>query len=182
MKMSASLCYRIFVYLLFSLSLSACGFHLRGAMRLPPELNPIYIDSDQPYSPFEQALRASLESSNIQIVNSPSPQAATLQIINRNLTSSLVTISANTFTTQYNVTYAITYQVIDRHKNVVIPSNTITSANTYSANNTQMLGAANQQDALVDTLRNNTVFLLLTRLGSKQVRDAFQKGKSSDAR
>jgi LPS-assembly lipoprotein len=173
--------YKFLILILLSLSLAACGFHLRGATPMAGELNLVYIDSDQPYAPFEQALRAYLESSNIQIVDSPSPQAATIQIIDRSLTTSLITTSTNTLLIQYVLTYAVTYRVLDRYQNIIIVPNTIRSSNTYSSNNTQMLGSANQQDLLVDSLRNNTVFLLITRLNSKEARLAFKTGHPPNA-
>ena len=172
---------KLFICIVLCVLLSACGFHLRGPVELPPGLNSLYIDSDQPYAPFEQALRTNLEASNINIVNSPSPEAATLKILSRSLTTTLISISTNTLTTQYNITYTINYQLMDRKNNIIIPNASIGSSNTYSANNNQMLGAANQQNALVDTLRANTVFLLMSRLGSKQVREAFITGKPSNA-
>jgi LPS-assembly lipoprotein len=173
---------KFLILILATLTLSACGFHLRGPVELPAALSPIYIDTDQPYAPFEQKLRANLESSHIEVVGSPSSEVAILKILNRNLTTTLISISPSTLTTQYNITYAVTYEVLDRDHNLIIPSSVVSSSNTYSANNNQMLGAANQQGALVENLRNNTVFLLMSRLGSKQVRDAFITGKPSNAR
>jgi LPS-assembly lipoprotein len=34
------------------LALSACGFHLRDALQLPPDLGPLLVQAPDPYSPL----------------------------------------------------------------------------------------------------------------------------------
>ena len=173
--------YKTLLCLGLSLLLSACGFHLRGSQNLPPQLKQIYIESTQPYAPFEQALRAALQSSNIQVVNAPNKEAFILKITKKSLSTTLISLSLSTQVTQYNLVYAVTYELIDPKGRIIIPTETLSSANTYAVNTNQMLGASNQQDQLTDTLRSNTIFLLLDRLSSNKVRLAFEKNSPSHA-
>jgi LPS-assembly lipoprotein len=170
-----SFIYKILIISFIILTLSACGFHLRTPVELPSELKLIYIESDQPYAPFEQVLRRQLQESHIQLVNNPNPESATLKIISRSLTTSLISISTSTATSQYNLTFSITYQLLDRNNNIIIPASTLSSANTYSASNSQMLGASNQQDILAVSLRKNVIFLLMNRLASQEVHQLLEK-------
>ena len=40
--------------------LSACGFHLRGALALPADIGPIRVTAGDPYSPLAQGLAQAL--------------------------------------------------------------------------------------------------------------------------
>ena len=42
------------------LALSACGFHLREALELPPDLGPVRVVSVDRYSPLAESLSQSL--------------------------------------------------------------------------------------------------------------------------
>src|SRR3546814_16365141 len=52
---------RLIAILVLALGLTACGFHLRGALTLPPDLGPVRVIAKDPYSPLAEALSVALE-------------------------------------------------------------------------------------------------------------------------
>ena len=56
----------IFMLLAAIITQSGCGFRLRGAAGLPPELEPLYVQSLSRYDDIEQTLAVALNQRNIQ--------------------------------------------------------------------------------------------------------------------
>src|SRR3546814_17783959 len=52
---------RISVIRVLALCLTSCGFHLRGALTLPPDLGPVRVLAKDPYSPLAESLSVALE-------------------------------------------------------------------------------------------------------------------------
>ena len=60
-----------FVLLLMTLMLSACGFHLRSALTLPPDLGPVRVVAGDPYSPLAESLAVALEHAGANLPTTP---------------------------------------------------------------------------------------------------------------
>src|SRR3546814_12331796 len=52
---------RLIAILVLALGLTACGFHLRGALTLPPDLGPVRVIAKDPYSPLAESLSVAQE-------------------------------------------------------------------------------------------------------------------------
>jgi LPS-assembly lipoprotein len=165
------------IFIFVVLTLSSCGFHLRGESSIPPQLSPLYIDSLQSYAPFEKSLHNALRSNNIQTVASLSEAKAVLKITNQSLTKNIVTISPSTQVTQYNMSFTVSYEILDAKGKLIIPVQSAVTSTTYSVNMTQMLGTTNQEELLVKNLRRDVISIILSQLGSEKshqlINDAF---------
>ena len=62
----------------FVLATSACGFHLRDALKLPPDLGQVRVVARDPYSPLAQSLTNSLERAGANMAGENAPDAAVL--------------------------------------------------------------------------------------------------------
>ena len=51
---------RLITLLVLALGLTACGFHLRSALTLPPDLGPVRVVARDPYSPLAESLAVAL--------------------------------------------------------------------------------------------------------------------------
>ncbi len=68
------------------LSLSACGFHLRGAVEYPPAMKETYIDGNA-NSAVVRDLRLNLEASGAHVVESPQAAGASVAYAERAIRS-----------------------------------------------------------------------------------------------
>jgi LPS-assembly lipoprotein len=62
------------------LLLSACGWHLRGAAKLPPAMALTYIDTTAKTSTLTLYLNRSLRAAGVTVVSEPAENAARLQV------------------------------------------------------------------------------------------------------
>ncbi len=156
------------------LSLTGCGFHLRGAESLPPELKTLFLLAT-PYAPLTLELTQTLRSAGIIIVQDVRGAPITLQIINEQFNQQLLNISANTQVTTYNLQYIVTIQLLNSDGKVIYgPMNVQTNA-SYAASDTQIMGDNSQLDAQQNLMRQDAVGLIFNRLNSVDVRNAIEK-------
>jgi LPS-assembly lipoprotein len=96
---------------LFTVLLSACGFHLNVKNALPKIYNKLYLTSVEPYSYFTKSLTQTLSSQQITIVNSATQAPLTLNILNENLNYTQTSVGSSQQTRQYQINYTVTIQV-----------------------------------------------------------------------
>lgn len=72
--------YRLGVFLVLCQCIAACGWHLRGAYELPPEMKTTYIDSSIQTSELVRQLNRDLRAANVNSINYPAEDAAVLKV------------------------------------------------------------------------------------------------------
>ncbi|MBU2977020.1 LPS assembly lipoprotein LptE [Alteromonas sp. C1M14] len=97
------------------LSLTSCGFHLRGNQALPPSVNYVAMSSAQAHSPLARALKKRLKVYNIQggsIADSPSPDTSVhIDIQPEQLERRLLSLFASGQVAEYELIYGVGYTV-----------------------------------------------------------------------
>ena len=71
---------RFLPILLIAALLSGCGFQLRGATEIPPELSPLYVQAAGG-SRVGKALRIALRGGSVEVANSPAEAATIIRIL-----------------------------------------------------------------------------------------------------
>lgn len=66
--------------MLLMLSLTSCGFHLRGEMPLAQPLHNLYVQSTDPYGILMRNLQQSLKMSNVHLTDKPTDATTILSI------------------------------------------------------------------------------------------------------
>ena len=69
------------LFVLIVLLLAACGFQMRGAASVPPEMARTYIAADDQRSLFYRGLSDSLRGIGVTVVDSPVEATATFSIV-----------------------------------------------------------------------------------------------------
>lgn len=166
---------KISLLFFISLTLSACGFHLRGHQPLPPELHVIYIESSTPFSEFSKRLEQTLRSIGIVVTTCPQDARITLHIIAQTVKHQLTSQGSNGQLSTYLLSYYVSYQLVDAAGRVLQCPQTIIETRSFQISANQLLGDTNVQDTLVDSMRRDIIYQLLERLRSRGTLQALQK-------
>ncbi|PYF83081.1 LPS-assembly lipoprotein [Marinomonas alcarazii] len=86
---------RLLILALFSMSLVACGFHLRGQVDLPDQLKVITLTSDSGSEDFDRSLRIALASAGVTIINEADATKATYNLKVNAISSSDTELARN---------------------------------------------------------------------------------------
>lgn len=163
---------RFFIVILL-LSVTGCGFHMRGYEALPPQLQHLYIQSNNPYSPLTKQLQQMLRSSGIVISSTAQAASVTLKVLGddngRQITSQGVSGQLAT----YMLSYSVTYQLIGNDGHVIQEPQTITTTRNYVVSANQILGDLSVEQNLQNEMRRDVINQLIQRLYSKNTSQAL---------
>lgn len=164
-----------YLCILMMLSLvTACGFHLRTQAIFPTALNPLYVQSSDPYGALTLELKQILRSQGIQLVEHRKEAKYTLEIRNQSTSTSTLSQSASSSTTQYILYYNLTYAITKQDGTVAFGPKTITSQRNYTVNQAQVLSSNTQVDALTTEMQHDTISLMFDQLSSQQALSQIQ--------
>ena len=119
--------------------LTSCGFHLRGNIDLPPALHTFYVTGTSPYSPIVKAAEKQLRASKINIVNSSQKAPITLFVNSDNLTTQQTSIATNSALRNFNVTYAVNFELRNTIGQTIAGPYSVSSQQTVTAVENELL-------------------------------------------
>ena len=158
---------------ILTLSLTACGFHLRTQPPLPPEFKTLYIKSDDPYGQLTLQLEQILQSMGVKIVDTSKEAPVTLKIFNEQYTTSILSESASSSTKQYTLYLVVQYEILNNKGKILFGPKTVKEQSNYTVNENQVSSTDTQQASLKEEMQRDAVFSILMQLGSKDAMSAI---------
>ena len=171
---SSGLLSRVRVRVLFAmclvLSLSACGFHLRGSngsFMLPfatmniglPDSSPLAID-------LKRYIRAI---GSTEVVGTKDGADAVLEVLSdpeRNRTKTILSLNKNGRVQEYQLGYSINFRVLDKAGNQLLAPTTISLVRPITFDESQVLAKETEEAALYRDMRNDLVQQIMRRLAA----------------
>ena len=156
---------------LLCLSLSSCGFHLRGQVELPDEISPLYLDAKGENNLLLRELSALLQQPDKNnLADSEAMAKARLYILSARQLKRVVSVDSRGRAREYELTYWVRYGV------------TLMAAESLTENQTEMrelklkrdllfdpdsvLAVSHEQDALFKAMLKDSARLILEQLKS----------------
>ncbi|WP_448549162.1 LPS-assembly lipoprotein LptE [Thalassotalea fusca] len=93
------------------LTLSSCGFHLRGDYLIAPELQTLSIRSTDRFGELTRVVKRHLIQHNIKIVENSQEDIAQLVILKDTLDRRTLSVFPNGQVAEYELTYTVHYQI-----------------------------------------------------------------------
>ena len=168
-------------------SLSACGFHLRNSLQLPPDTPAVQVTSSTPYSDLVKLLERSLRSAGAELVDSEAesaPGVARLQILSERWGDLPLAIDAYGRAQEYRMRYAAIFVLKRADGSDLVPQQVIELSRDYVAPPTDATGTTTEREILAMELRREMSAAILRRVDSA-VRSQLSSGtldtRSGDA-
>ena len=110
-----------------ALTLTACGFHLRSALVLPPDLGPVRVVSVDRYSPLAESLSQSLARAGVPEATSDMEDVTVLDLLAERWGDRPIALDSLGRAQEYSLRYAVTFELrrADGSTPVVSVSNTV---------------------------------------------------------
>lgn len=168
---------RLLFILFFLLTLTGCGFQLRGATPLSPTLKKLYVQTANPYGQLARNLNDSLKGSGVQLTDSPHTANAILEILPENESQELLSVSGTQQTRQYNLVLTVSFRILDPQGKLLINTQTVSESRTFTALANQILGGTNEANTLYQQMRLSIVYDIMNRLGSRDITQLLTEHK-----
>jgi LPS-assembly lipoprotein len=144
---------------------AACGFQLRGATSVPPEMARTYIEAQDQHSLFYRRLRDSLRNAGVDVVDSPFDATATFSILSDIPGQRVLSVSARNVPREFEVFYTVFYSVRTEEGTLLEPrSQTLTR--DYTWDETQVLGKEKEEELLREAIVDDLVRIVLIQLSA----------------
>jgi len=145
------------------LLIAGCGFQLRGAVTIPPEMSRTFIDTDDRHSLFYRGLRDSLRTAGVEIVDTPVDATATFSIVSDDTNQRVLSVSARNVPTEYEVYYTVVFGVATREQSL-LPLRTQTLTRDYTWDETRVLGKEKEEQVLREAIVGDLIRIVLFQL------------------
>jgi LPS-assembly lipoprotein len=150
------------ILLAATLSLTACGFQLRGTATLP--FQSLYVQA-APTSQFANQLKRVVRiGSTTSITERPEQAQAVLQIMNELQEKQILSLSGGGRVSEYQLRYRISFRLTDGKNREHIPVSEIVLRRDYSFKDDQALSKESEEALLFRDMRNDAVQQLVRRL------------------
>jgi len=152
--------------LVIALLLSACGFHLRGALTLPPGLEEIQIKAHDPYSALARSLERSLAHNGVAVRPAAERDAyvAVLDILSERWQSRPQSMNEFGRAQEYNLRYAVVFVLRNADGDVLVPQQAVELARDYVAAPDDATGIDSERELLTQEMRREMNASILRRI------------------
>ncbi len=145
------------------LLLAGCGFQMRGAATVPPEMSRTYIETSNRHSVFYRRLRDGFRRAGVEIVDSPIDATATFSITTDNTGQRVLSVSARNVPTEFEVFYTVAYRLSARTETLLsIRSQTLTR--DYTWDEKLVLGKEKEEQLLREAIADDLMRVVMIQL------------------
>lgn len=147
----------------FGLFVAACGFQLRDAADLPPEMAATSLQIQGDYTMLARRLRVLLVQSGVELVE-PDTATAILEVPVNQVVTDVLTIGDNARVREYRITHTVEFRLLNAAGTELVPRQSLRQSREISFDEQEILGASREQEYLQQDLANSLARLILRRL------------------
>jgi len=149
-----------------NLSLTSCGFHLRGAVELPPGMEAVALQGIAANTPLAAEIRFALEGGGGALVESVAAARSVLVIEGERFDRRVATVDSGGRVSAYELTYRLTFQLRSPEGEPLVEQQTVTVVREYLHDADNVLGGGREEEALRREMRRFAVRRMVQRLQS----------------
>jgi LPS-assembly lipoprotein len=154
---------KLIALLLTTTMLTACGWHLRGSIALPEDLNSIYLSAEDTHGSLINDMQRALISNNISVTKSAAEANYSIKLLGERSERRAASIGGDALASEYELTMEVDYS-IDRGEETLLEKDTARTIRTYDYNRNQVLGSSGEEDIIKAEMRNELIQQIVRRL------------------
>lgn len=146
------------------LGLAACGFHLRNALLLPPDLGPLRVVARDPDSALALALEQSLARAGATMAADDAVDVATLNLVGERWGNTPISVDQFGRAQEFTLRYAAIFNLRRADGSDLVPQQAIELARDYVSVPTRSVGTEGEREILTREMRRDMVASILRRI------------------
>lgn len=156
---------RILAVACVALLLSACGFQLRGALTVPPDIGEVLVVGKDRYSALANSIALALENAGVPATaEGPAEGKSTLNIVFERWGSTPISVDAQGRAQEYTLQYGVIFDLRRPDGTVVVPEQAIELSRDYISVPTRSEGTESEREILAKELRREMTATVLRRI------------------
>lgn len=163
-RADARLLTTLLVSCILLLELGGCGFRLRGAAVIPPEMAVTRIEGTAPRGPLGEALAASIRGAGGTVVDQSGEAESVLRITVERFDRRVLSVGGDRKVSEYELNYTVGFMLLDAGGEVVVPEQDVSVTRDYTFDAASVLGKADEEELLRAEMLRFAVQQILRRL------------------
>jgi LPS-assembly lipoprotein len=152
--------------LLLVLALAGCGFQLRDALTLPPDLGRVQVESGDPYSALRQSLELSLERAGATVVPATAREdgASRLRLLSEVWDSQPIAVDERGRAQEFSLRYAAVFALERADGTVLVPRQVVELSRDYVSLPENSTGTESERELLAREMQREMTASILRRI------------------
>lgn len=150
--------------ILLLLGLAACGFHLRDALLLPPDLGPVRVAARNPDSALALALEQALARAGATMAADDATDVATLNLVGERWGNTPISVDQFGRAQEFTLRYAAIFSLSRADGSELVPQQAIELSRDYISVATRSEGTEGEREILSREMRRDMVASILRRI------------------
>jgi len=144
-----------------SLWLSACGYHLRGAVDFPEGLKNAYLEGAS--MQLREQFRKALRSSSGHLVNAPDSAGLIIRIFSEQASQRVLSLSARGRSNELELYYRFEYELFGADNALLAARQPLEIKREYFNNQQDIIGKANEETVIRNEMYQQAVRTIIDR-------------------
>ncbi|MFT3763087.1 MAG: LPS assembly lipoprotein LptE [Pseudoxanthomonas sp.] len=157
---------RLAAIVLIAAGLSACGFHLRNRIALPPDLGPVKVVSTATYSPLAESVSRGLQAAGATLAPEGAEDVAALNILSERWGDRPIAIDELGRAQEYSLRYAAVFEFVRGDGSELVPQQVVELSRDYVTPPIDATGTDTEREVLANELRKEMAASILRRVDS----------------
>lgn len=147
-----------------ALSLSACGFHLRGNIPLSDGIKKMYLSA--PEGAFKDLLQERLEYLGATITKAPEAADVILNVAKAGTSRTVGTLDEFGKVNSYNISFKVNYTLVDSAEKPIRPSKRLSESRRYNFSAENVIQSESEEASLIEDMEQEIVLKIIRQLAS----------------
>lgn len=143
------------------LFLTACGYHLRGAVDIPEEMRSVYVEGAS--SSLERQLKQSLRYSDGRLVAAPAQAGMIIKVINDDMSRRVLTLDSQGKAIEFELNYTVSYVLLDSQGRTLSTQQDLEINRDYFNSQQDILAKNNEEIVIRNEIYRQAVQTIVSR-------------------
>ena len=147
-----------------AVSLSACGFQMRGSAALPDEMAVTFIKSSRPWGSLIEDFAEALRTHHVKVTEDKKEATAVLEIINDSQEKDVLSVDNSGKVLEYQLRQSIQFAVTTSDNLPLLEPQRVTMTRDYLYISTDVLSKEREEVVVRRALQRELVYLAMLRI------------------
>jgi len=143
------------------LLLSACGYHLRGALELPAGLKNVYLAGGS--SQLQEQFNSVMKLSSVPLASSPEAAGIIVKIFNEDSQRRVLSLNSAGAANDFELGYSFDYELVDSKNKVLMARQPMEIKREYYNDQLAVLAKGNEEELIRNEMYQQAVRSIVNR-------------------
>ena len=143
------------VILIMALLISACGYHLRGALELPAGLKNVYLEGGS--GQLRDQFNSVMKTSSVPLATSPETAGIIVRIFNEDNQRRILSLNSAGTANNFELNYRFDFELVDAKNKVLMPRQPVEIRREYFNDQLLVIAKANEETVIRNEMYQQAV-------------------------